>query len=137
MTDKAAMSNIELNNDKSHALVSVNPQIYDKEIIYSAAYAMIDRAYIVIDGDPEKKVLVEIRPKDSSNDAGQLALEFNEELINYAVYKSQARQNKDLRKAIINLAFTANSVSDICSNDNETYIDDPEGIAKPWVPQEK
>ncbi len=137
MTDKAAMSNIELNNDGSHAIVSVNPQIYDKEIIYSAAYAMIDRAYIVIDGDPEKKVIVEIRPKDNQKDAEQLALEFNEELINYAVYKSQARQNRDLRKAIVNLAFTANSAPDICSDDKNTYIDDPEGIAKPWTPQDK
>ncbi len=137
MNDKTSMSNIELSSDRAHAIVSVNPQVYDKEIIYSAAYAMIDRAYIVIDGDPEKKVLVEIRPKDNQKDAEHLALEFNEELINYAVYKSQARQNKDLRKAIINLAFTANSAPDFCSDDNETYIDDPEGIAKSWTPQDK
>lgn len=96
-------------------VVSVNPKIYPLEVIYSAAYVFLDRAYLAIDGDPEKEVLVQIKPKNAGEDPEKLGNEFNNELVNYSVYVVQAVRNQPLRKAIIERAlFTNTAETEYC-----------------------
>lgn len=122
---KNKISNIEVYKD--HILVDVSPKVYPLDVLYSAAYVLLDRAYVVIDGDPDKKVIVEIRPKGKC-DLVKLGNEFNNELINYAVYKAQSEKNRALREAFIQRALLTN----IETQREEECIDDPEGIAVPW-----
>lgn len=99
------MKNIEVDGDE--AVVEVNTDLFTLETVYSAAYVLIDRAYFSFDGDPEGTVEVYIKAKDGE-DAEKVANEFNNELVNYAVYFEQAERNEDVRSAIIERALGTN-----------------------------
>jgi len=128
---------------KDYVLISINPKIYPLEVIHSAAYALIDRAHIILDGDPAEEIFVELRPKNKK-DMKDIELRFANELLNYAVYYNQSRMNKEVRDAIIQRVFSTNAqTSEPCevpsgkdAEQPKDYekIDDPLGIAKPWVP---
>lgn len=123
-----ALGNIEMQQD--HAVFSVNPKIYPLELIYSAAYIMIDKAFIVLDGDPDKTIKIEVRKKKPEQDLKTLVMEFNEELLNYAVYKAQSERNKVLRETILQrvlLTNNPNHLLEIPKSKTET----PKGITKP------
>jgi len=109
--------------------VKVNPKIYPLDVIYSAAYSMLDKAYVLLSGDAETEVIVSIKPKD--NTSTNLADEFTSELLNWAVYKTQSEKNADIRKAIIQRALLTNGFNEE-EKDDDNYLDDPEGIAIPW-----
>ncbi len=145
-------------------IVSVNPKIYPLEVIQSAAYILIDRVYVVMDGDPEEEIFVQLIPKETT-DLQKLAYEFNNELLNYAVYHIQSKRNKEVRDAIVKRVFLTNNEDYRPVTDaelampqpaetgpdeegveklqeelekNEDIIgfeDDPLGIAKPWTPE--
>ena len=145
-------------------VVSVNPKIYPLEVIQSAAYILIDRVYVVMDGDPEEEIFVQLIPKETT-DLQKLAYEFNNELLNYAVYHIQSKRNKEVRDAIVKRVFLTNNedyrpVTDAelampqpaeTGSDEEGveklqeeleknediigFEDDPLGIAKPWTPE--
>lgn len=118
-------ANIEIDEKNKCALVSVNPKIYFLDVIYSAAYILLDRAHIILDGDPEEEIIAELRPK-GKQDLKALAMAFNDELLNYSVYKTQSEKNKDIKQAIIQRALLTNGFEDT------SEIEDPEGIAVPW-----
>jgi len=120
------LSNIEINEKEDYVLVSINPKIYFLDVIYSAAYILLDKAHIVLDGDPEEEIIAEIRPK-GKQDLRALAMAFNDELLNYSVYKTQSEKNKGIRQAIIQRALLTSGF-----NDKDTEIEDPDGIAVPW-----
>lgn len=128
------IDNLEIHAD--HVTVSVNPKIYSLDVVYSASYVLMDKAYIVINGDPEEEIVVEIRPKKGEV-SEKLGRDFNNELINYAVYRSQAEVNKGVKEAIVARALMTNAgeipeVKAEAKIEEQSYIDDPEGIAIPW-----
>ncbi len=127
MKDKNKIGNIELHPDC--ALVSINPKIYGLDIIYAAAYTLLDQAYVFLDGDPKTEVQVHIRPKSSEN-LEELGNKLNDELLNYAVYKSQSEKNSGIRQAIIQRALLTNGFD--IEDEMDDDLDDPEGIAIPW-----
>lgn len=102
------LDNFEMDNEKGIVLVSINPKIYSLEVIFSSAYVLMDKAFIVIDGDPETEVVVSIRPKNSEK-LESLASEFNDELLNYAVNTEQSRKTEQLRSNLIKEAFAGHS----------------------------
>lgn len=124
MPEPIKKSNMELYDD--YALVKINPKIYPLEIIYSAAYILLEDAYVVIDGDPDIEVSIELRPK-SQNSPENLANRLNQELLNYSVYKVQSEKNSQLRQVIIQRALLTNGFEEELDD-----FDDPEGIAVPW-----
>ena len=101
------INNLKIVNNE-HVLVSVNPKIYSLDVVQSAAYVLMDRAYIVIDGDPKEKILVELKPTNKKEDLEKLGRDFNNELINYAVYKVQAERTKEIRETIVKRALLTN-----------------------------
>lgn len=131
---------------KGSVLMSLNPRIYPLEVIQAAAYSIIDRAYMILDGDPAEEILVEMIPKDKKS-AKDLELEFTNELLNYAVYYNQAKLNNEARNSIIKRVFLTNSQQSEISEDSAVEdakqpevletVDDPLGIAKPWIPKDK
>jgi len=126
-------SNLEIHRDKNYVLVSLNPKIYPLDVVYSTCYVFMDRAYIVIDGDPAEEIIVELVPKEKGYDLEKLGREFNNELLNYAVYKVQAERNAGIRQAIVQRALlTAGSGLLITESEDEDKFEDPEGIAIPW-----
>ena len=117
------INNIEINKKEGYILFSINPEIYPLDVVYSAAYILMDKAYFILDGNPKKKIMVEIRPK-KKEDLERLSMNFNEELLNYAVYKTFSEKNKKIRESIIQRALLTNELS-------TDYLKDPEGIAIP------
>ena len=91
--------------------IKLNPKIYSMQIIYSAAYALLDKAYIVLDGNPETELTAEIFSKGSegSENLEKLKQRFHDELINYGNYYSSLNRDKEIVKMILERAlFSAN-----------------------------
>jgi His-Xaa-Ser system protein HxsD len=142
MGEPSIVNNLEINKKDNYVMVSVNPQFYNLEVVYSAAYSLMDRAYIIIGGNPQMETLVELRPKEKY-DLETLGREFNNELINYAVYIMQTMRNKKEKELIMKKALETNSF--VCKPALENPedligkppVEDPEGIAKPWTEQNR
>ncbi|MDK2849392.1 MAG: hypothetical protein PWP03_760 [Candidatus Woesearchaeota archaeon] len=100
-----SFANIDLFAD--FALVKVNSKIFPLSIVVSAAYDLMDKGYFVIDGDPEKEMIVEVRLQDSNSQTSllELAKEFNNQLINYAFYEIQSARTKGVREVITRAAL--------------------------------
>ncbi|HLD87278.1 MAG TPA: hypothetical protein VJB12_04395 [Candidatus Nanoarchaeia archaeon] len=92
------MNNVEIRDGS--AFISINPKIYGLEIVFSASYLFTDDYYIVIDGNTQEELLVEIRPKKSS-DLEKAASDFNNELVNYAAYATQLARTFHTRQAVL------------------------------------
>lgn len=164
ITSVVHMKNIELFPKETKAVVNINPKVFPLEVVYAACYVLLDKAYFILDGDPEKEIKVIIRPKDRKAKASELeriALQLHDELINYATYAVQAARNQAVREAIIKRALATNLAEEYCEEcetfekeaagkdkdilekkaeeikmpEEDLFIDDPEGIAKPWTPE--
>jgi len=127
--------NIQIDEKECACIVSVNTELYPLDVIYSAAYVFIDKAYIILDGN-KNTVKVMLKPKKDYN-LEKLGLEFSNELLNYSVYKRNSEKTKAVRDAIMQRALITNDPSIIdkdvlFKDDLEKIFDDPEGIAIPW-----
>lgn len=113
------LKNIEIDENGEYAVFSVNPAIYPLDLVYSASYIMIEKAFIILDGDPKEKIMVEIRKKKQDKDIKTLVREFNEELLNYAVYKVQSEKNKNIREMILQRALLTNNQDSYSKTEKE------------------
>jgi His-Xaa-Ser system protein HxsD len=132
------VNNLEINKKENKVLVSINPKIYPLDVIYSASYVFLDKNYVLLDGDTNKKITVELKPKKKYN-LEKLGREFNNELLKYADYKKRSEQTKQVREMIIQRALLTNDpslVEDISKEEelnlDDEELEDPEGIAIPW-----
>lgn len=126
-SDSYVTNNMEVHRKENYVLVSVNPGIYPLDVVYSAAYVLIDRAYIIIDGNPNEEIIVELRPK-AKEDVELLGRDLNNELLNYAVYQARAEKNKTVRDAIVQRALLTHGEP---AKEGEARAD-PEELAVPW-----
>lgn len=129
MAELNALGNIKLNED--YAVFSINPKVYSLDIVYSACYVMLDKAYIILDGDPEKEIKVEIRKKSKEQDLKELVYELNNHLISYSVYKQQSEKTKQIRELILHRAMFTHAPNIF------QKVKDDENIQKENVQEEK
>ena len=94
--------------EKGYISVTINSKIYPLDVICSAAYIFIDKAYVIIDNDPKGRITVELKPKSKGTDLGILGSDFYNELLNYNVYRIQAEKNSVIRQNIIQRALLTN-----------------------------
>ena len=94
--------NIEIKDD--YAELKVNADIYSKETVYAVGYVFLDKAYILLDSDKDY-IVVYLYAKDGESDLENLALEFCNELMNYAHYFSRAENNAEAVKALMQRAL--------------------------------
>jgi His-Xaa-Ser system protein HxsD len=139
---KKTIKSIEIDSNENLLKVLINPNIYPLDVIYAASYVFIDNVYVIIEGDLKKEIRVILKPKEKY-DLEKLGMEFNNELLNYAVYKEKSTKNKGIREAIMQRALVTNDPTLIEGNEDdkldkdldediEEFLDDPEGIAIPW-----
>ena len=115
--------------------VAINPKLYSLEIVHSASYIMLDDCYIVIDGDPEKEILVRIKPKEKGKKLEDLGLEFSNNLITFKEYDNNFKNNKEIRDLIMQRALVTNDPSLLYNLNDDIFSEteeDPEDIAVPW-----
>lgn len=130
-------------------IVTLNSEIYSTDVVFSATYVLIDKGYFKLDLDG-KNITVEIIPKKGFL-VENLKNELLNELVNYSCYKNQLNANKNIRDAIIQRSLVTNdpTLSEITeedldeetkkllaelenTEDDQNWLDDPEGIAIPW-----
>ena len=114
-------SNIELYEKEGYAWVSVNPKIYSLHVIYSAAYTFLDKCYVLVDGDPDEEIIVELRPKEKTMDLDKTARDFNNVLINYANYATQSSRNAAIREMILKKALLVGDTEKQTTTLEETH----------------
>jgi len=123
------ITNIQL--DENKAVITLNPKLYSKDVIFAAAYILLDKAYFLFDGDPEKQISIEIKPK-TNQDIKKIVESFNDELVNYSVYHAQSEKNKKLRQMLLQRALLTGTTPQPTVYEDDEEFDDPEGIAIPW-----
>ena len=77
MKELNALGTYELSND--YLLISLNPNIYPIDTVKKTCRKFLNRATIMLDGDPESEILVEIRAKNLKT----LAKEFANSLLQW------------------------------------------------------
>ncbi len=97
------MINEHIKIKEGYAVISINPEIYSLPIIYSAAYVFLDKAYIVLDKE-NGKITAYLKPKENE-DIRKLAMDFYNELLNYAHYSQRVKENHEITKMIIQRAL--------------------------------
>ena len=140
--------------NESGLALTINPRVYPMEAVMSAAFAFLDRAYVLLDKTKEGTV-VRLWSKNPKSDADDRVTEgdFYAELLNEALRVRVAKQNQQVREMVINRALFAatntnveeevldqalDSLDDLddldldLDSDNLDFLDDPLGIAVPW-----
>ena len=116
---KSRLETLEIKGD--YVVVSVNTAVYPVDIIYNAAYAFLDRCYILLDGDDEI-VKISLKPKRDI-ELEIVGREFCNELINYAAYKAASARNSFVRETVLKRLLLTNE-----EEVNKDYLNDPDNI---------
>lgn len=95
--------NAELHRKENFALVALNPKIYSMATIFSAAYVLLDRAFVVIDGTHDQ-IVVSMQPLQGK-DLRSLVQQFNSQLINYSVNAAESKKTERIRNELIKRAL--------------------------------
>ena len=101
---KQFLKSVEFNQKENFLLFPVNPRVFSIQTVFSAAYVLLDKAFVLVDGQPDSLLVVSLMPKKGRNLKG-LAVEFSEQLLNYAVNSEQSRQTKGFREELIKRVF--------------------------------
>lgn len=91
--------------------VPVDLKVYPLQSIHSSAYAFMDRAYTKLEQEKKDLVSIWLKPKGDNKDLEKLALDFCEELLNYAHYFSSLKVNAENMKTLIQRALFSASPS--------------------------
>ena len=137
---------LSLDPDGGVMTLRLKKGLYPVEVVYGAAYVLIDRAYVVLDKNDAGDVLVHIRAKKDRNaetDLEALAGDFANECLSQVLRSRIARQHKGRLEAIIGQAMAGAlgvagsddddlGLDDLDDDDALDFLDDPLGIAVPW-----
>ncbi|MFA6383888.1 MAG: His-Xaa-Ser system protein HxsD [Candidatus Omnitrophota bacterium] len=85
-------------------ILKIKPEIYPLRVVYSCAYLFLDKAYISLDGNPQKEILVRIKAK-KGNGSQRIAEEFMNELLSASLRYRIAKENKKIREYIVGSAL--------------------------------
>lgn len=129
------IENYRMSDEGNLLLVSIDPDIYPLEVVYSATYMFLDKAYVMLDGDPKENITVQFKAKEDDLDLEKLLGEFQNELINYSVYAVQAARTSEIREAITKRALKTVEEGETESEDEGEWVEDPKGIAETWSPE--
>lgn len=93
--------------NKGQISITLNAKIYPIESILGATYAFLERAYIFLDGDPEKKIRVDLMLKNGIKgfDEESLKGEFLNELVTQNLRLKLAKENRKLQEYIVGQAL--------------------------------
>ena len=126
------------------AVLSLDAGVYPLDVVYGAAYALIDRAYILLDkqsrdGGKGSRFVIQLRGKIKLDEAGVAALsgEFGNELLSQALRRKVVKQNGSLIEEIVTQAIAGAAGASLPQDfvdeeDDLDFLDDPLGIAVPW-----
>jgi His-Xaa-Ser system protein HxsD len=85
-------------------VLKLNPRIYSLRVIYSCAHTFLNSAYLFLDGDPRKSIIVRIKAKEGKG-SKRIADEFLNELLSASLRYQISTENRKIREAIIGSAL--------------------------------
>jgi His-Xaa-Ser system protein HxsD len=85
--------------------VPVKTKVYALSTVYSAGYVFMDKAYVYLDTEGKGDVAVWLRPKKKGADLDTLAMDFCQELLNYAHYFTSLKANAESTKLLLQRAL--------------------------------
>ena len=142
------IGNMELYYDKNHAVISLDPNIFPLDVVYSASYLMLEKATINV-SDSKKEITVELRPIKKEKSIEEIGREFNNELVNLAYYKIQTERKKNLKDSSVHTVDIINDTLETSFEDEvfskieenlmeleQNSLEDPLGISKHWEDSE-
>jgi len=119
--------------------IKLNTNLYPLDVIYSAAYSLVEKGYFYFEGDPKSEIIVNIKLKKKNID---IEGEFKDQLLNYLEFKNNSVQNHDIKQMILHRALITNDpelgkIDDDNSNNddillNSNDIEDIDDIEIPW-----
>jgi len=138
-----------LDPETSTLTLSLDVDLYPRDVLYAAAYVFIDRAYVLLD-QAGSRYIVHLRGKQALDEEVLRALagEFGNELLAQALRLRVVQANQRIIEDITSLAI-AGAAADLepASDDaalidmrhpgEDGFLDDPLGIAAPWEPTKK
>jgi hypothetical protein len=92
-------------------IVPVSLKVYPLQAVHSSGYAFMDRAHVRLEEDKKDTVAVWLKPKNAKQDLQKLALEYSDELLNYAHYFSSLKVNAENTKVLLQRALFSASPS--------------------------
>ncbi len=95
------MGFIKVDEKSGEVVVKVNARVFPIDLIYQAAYSLMDRAYVILDGDPEDTVYVIMKPRNYEGSLEELGRMLYDELLNFAFYAVQSVRNRGIREALL------------------------------------
>lgn len=131
----------EIKENENRVIVNLTPQLYPPDVIYGAAYAFLDRAYLFLDGDPKNKIFVTLKGKNKLDEKQleKMAGEFSNEIIHCALRTMISRNNKNIREAVVLRALTSADQPAVPKEESQRpqqksqeWKPDTLGTALPW-----
>lgn len=121
-------------------MVPVDLKAYPLQAVHSAGYAFMDRAHVRLEEEKKDLLAVWLKSKDAKKDLQQLALEFSDELLNYAHYLSSLKINAENMKVLLQRALFSASpsvVKEAEEKEIENLIKELEAEEKQAAPKSK
>jgi len=101
MVSKSESDFIKADQEKGVVTVVVNPEVFPIDLVYNAAYMLMDRSYIMLDGSPSEKIYVIMKPRTYKGKLLELGRMFYDELVASAFHAVQLVRNKEMREALM------------------------------------
>jgi His-Xaa-Ser system protein HxsD len=140
-----------LDLETSTLTLSLDIDLYPRDVLYAAAYVFLDRAYVLLDRN-DRRFLVHLRGKQAIDEPALRALagEFENELLAQALRQRVVKANQKIIEDITAIAIAGaagSPESDDAADDpmlidlqdpgDDGFLDDPLGIATPWEAKKK
>jgi len=139
-----------LDPQTSTMTLSIDVDLYPRDVLYAAAYVFLDRAYVLLDRDGSR-FLVHLRGKQPMDEATLRAMtgEFENELLAQALRHRVVEVNQKIIENITTLAIAGAAggsggagdddapLIDMQDPGDDGFLEDPRGIAAPWEPKKK
>jgi len=130
------MKKVKIDKTKNQIIATVDSKLYPLEAVYGAAYVFLDKAYLRLDGNPKKEVLVILKGKKelTEKQLEKLRDEFLNELLNYGLRYKISESNKKIREYVVGKALFSAMPPEIEETEekDEDWQKDDLGIAVPW-----
>ena len=121
----------EVNKKEGFVMVKVNKQIFPIDLIYNAAYMILDRAYVILDSSPGYIVYVLLRPRTFKGELEELGRIFYDELVSTAFQTVQFVRNQGMREVLMrSLVEEETDEADINEKDIATLWEDKFGESR-------
>lgn len=130
---------VQIQGKNNQIIFSLNPNFYSLEAVYAAAYVFVDRAYVHLDGDPKKEIVVSLKGKHKlgKDELEGLRGEFLNELLDHLLRVQISQKNQKIREYIVASVLLSALPQGSFDGQNDLkeaddWQNDPLGIAVPW-----